>query len=394
MSTTSQPMPATGRDHRVDFYRGIALAMIFVNHIPGTVWENYTSRNFGFSDAAEIFVFLAGFASAFAYAKPFLTGSRLVASIKAWRRAGVLYLVHVTLTMIAIGLFGWAALAFGQGGMLRQFGLEMYMDQPIETLVGTVTLGHQLGYVNILPMYAVILLMLPVMLLIVQVFGRLGLLVASIAFWIATSVFTINVPIYPYEGGWFFNPFAWQLLFAIGLYCGLSKWQRGYSVPFNAYVYAAALAYLLFAFLFVRFDAWGAEEMLGLPFLIAEFDKTFVTVPRLLHVLALIYVFAHAPTSSPLARISRGNPFAMLGRHSLPVFAVGTTLSLVCQVIRFDQPASLARDTIIILAGLGLQFALAAYIDWWRGAQADVARRKMEKAVGQPTPPTAAMMRP
>ena len=59
------------RDLRIDFFRGLALVMIFVNHVPGNVFETLTSRNFGFSDATEIFVFLAGYAAALDYSRNF-----------------------------------------------------------------------------------------------------------------------------------------------------------------------------------------------------------------------------------------------------------------------------------------------------------------------------------
>ena len=381
-SETAVPPPKPVRDQRVDFYRGIALAMIFVNHVPGNVWENYTSRNFGFSDAAELFVFLAGFASAFAYARPFLAGAPLLTTLKAWRRAGVLYLVHIMLTMFAVGLFSWAALAFGRGDMMMHFGLETFITRPVEVLVGVITLSHQLGYVNILPMYSVILLMLPLHLLLVRTIGRGGMLAAAVLFWLVTGLLRLDIPNFPYPGGWFFNPFAWQLIFAIGLYCGLTKWQRGApAVPFNRWLYALAILYLIGAFVFVGLEAWGAERLLGWPFLISYFDKTFVTLPRLLHVLALIYIFAHAPASSPLQRVGAGNPFTMLGRHSLPVFALGTALSLIAQVVHFDRPPGFVFDTLLISAGLALQFGLAAYLDWW-GAAKPGARSRPAAAAG------------
>ena len=51
-------MPRT--PNAVDFWRGIALITIFVNHIPGIYFERFTHRNVSFSDSAELFVFLAG----------------------------------------------------------------------------------------------------------------------------------------------------------------------------------------------------------------------------------------------------------------------------------------------------------------------------------------------
>ncbi|WP_152047766.1 OpgC family protein [Aureimonas psammosilenae] len=364
----------------MDFFRGIALAMIFVNHVPGNLWENFTTRNFGFSDSAELFVFLAGFASAFAYAKPFLAGHRLLATLKAWRRAGILYLVHATLTLFAIGLFAWGALAFGDGGLLRENNLAALEAAPVDTLMGLATLGHQLKFVNILPMYMVLLLALPALLALCDRFGRGGMMLASFALWVASALFWLNMPNHPADGGWFFNPFSWQLIFAAGLYCGLARSEGGEGLPFSSTLYGAALAFLLFAFLFVEFELWGMDRALGLPVMLAGFDKTYVSVPRLLHLLALVYVFAHAPRSSVLSRVSGDNPFTRLGRHSLPVFATGTALALMAQVVKFEEPPEIMRDTVLIAGGLGLQFALAHFLDWWREAERQLKASAASKA--------------
>ncbi len=361
-----QPVrPTSGRDYRVDFWRGIALAMIFINHIPGNLLEDYTSRNFGFSDAAEMFVFLAGFASAFAYAPLFFAGHRLVASLKAWRRAGVLYMVHILLSTMAFGLFAWAALALGEGDLLRHSGLNLALSQTVETMVGVATLGHQLGYVNILPMYSLMLLMLPIHLALAAIDRRL-MLGAAIIFWVVTFVLRLDVPAFPLPGGWFFNPFAWQAIFAIGLYCGLTRKEKGVAVPYSAIAYGLCLAYAFIAFVTIRFDLWYVWGKLPFPVLVSGFDKTYVSLPRLLHVLAVCYIFANAPKTSPFAAMSKDNPFVMLGRHSLPVFAVGTMLSLIGQVIKHGQPPAFLFDFVMIGAGLAIQFGLARYLDWWR----------------------------
>ncbi|KQT46225.1 opgC protein [Aureimonas sp. Leaf454] len=386
MPSTELRVPALAgqRDHRVDFYRGIALAMIFVNHVPGNVWESFTTRNFGFSDAAEVFVFLAGFASAFAYGKPFFAGNVVDATLKAWRRAGILYMVHIVLTTVAIAAFAWATLAFGKGGLLHQIGLGEILTHPLETLVGVATLGHQLGYVNILPMYTVLLLMLPLHLALARISPR-TMLAGAVLLWAATGAFRLDIPNFPLPGGWFFNPFAWQLLFAIGLYCGLTKWQRDApAVPYHPVLYGAALVYLAFAFVFVGLDVWGVERQLGLPMLIGQFDKSFVSLPRLLHVLAMIYVFAHAPASSPIASIARGNPFALLGRHALPVFAMGTVLSLIGQIVKFERPPAFLFDTAMVIVGLSLQFALAHALERRRQGRSTARKAPSPAPVPQP----------
>jgi hypothetical protein len=368
MTGLATPVATSGRDHRVDFYRGIALVMIFVNHVPGVLWENFTSRNFGFSDSAELFVFLAGFASAFAYGKGFLQHSPLISTIKAFRRAGVLYLVHIALTMGAVAMFAGAALAFGDGRYAMELGIGHVFAYPLETLFGIGVLGHQLAYVNILPMYSALLLMLPLFLLVLRLYGLRAMLATSAALWLAAGFLRLNLPAYPLPGGWHFNPLAWQFIFVIGLFCGFGALRGRAAVPYHGKLYAAALTYLLFAWAFVGFQLWGAQHMLPLPFLFGDFDKTFVTLPRLLHLLAMIYVFAYAPISSPLSRVGGDNLFTRLGRHSLPIFAVGTLLSLACQIARLNQPTGLLFDTTLILGGLTIQVALALFLDWWREA--------------------------
>ncbi|MCE7027476.1 OpgC family protein [Jiella avicenniae] len=380
MNIAARPPISASRDHRVDFWRGIALVMIFINHVPGNLYENFTSRNFGFSDAAELFVFLAGFASAYAYGRLFFAGHRLVATLKAWRRAGVLALVQLMLGTLALGIFSWGALALGRGELLSRIGLSQFISAPIETMIGFATMTHQLGYVNILPMYAVLLLMLPALLAL----ARMGLnlmLGVSATLWLLAAVFGIDPPNYPLPGGWFFNPFSWQLIFAIGLYCGFRRIEGGLSVPFRPWLMALAGAYCMIAFLTIRFDLWSWWGALPFPVMLTGFDKTYVSLPRLLHTLAIIYLFANAATTSPFSTVTRDNPFAMLGRHSLPVFALGTVLSLTGQVIKYDQTSHFLTDTLLISAGIAIQFALARFLDWWAVAQKVVLGPKAGRAV-------------
>lgn len=380
MTIAALPRPQSGRDHRVDFWRGVALVMIFVNHIPGNLYENYTSRNFGFSDAAELFVFLAGFASAYAYGRVFFAGHRLVATLKAWRRAGVLVLVQYMMSILALGVFSWGALALGRGELLSRNGLSQFIAAPVETMIGFAAMTHQLGYVNILPMYAVLLFLLPALLALARISLNL-MLGVSVTIWLLAYVFAIDLPNYPLPGGWFFNPVSWQLILALGLYCGFQRIERGYAVAFHPWVMALAGAYCMVAFLTIRFDLWSWWESLPFPILVSGFDKTYVSLPRLLHMAALIYLFANAAQTSPFSTVTRDNPLAMLGRHSLPVFALGTVLSLFGQVIKYDHQPHFLTDTLLIAGGIAIQFALARFLDWWATAQKVTLGPKGARAV-------------
>src|SRR3569833_2679152 len=56
-----------GRDLRIDACRGIALWCIFLDHVPNNIGSWLTLRNYGFSDAAEMFMFVSGVTCALAY---------------------------------------------------------------------------------------------------------------------------------------------------------------------------------------------------------------------------------------------------------------------------------------------------------------------------------------
>lgn len=94
----------TGRDLRIDFFRGLALVFIFWDHIPHNPLGQVTPRNFGFSDAAEIFVFLAGYAAVLAYGKLLLRDGYAVACLRVLRRVWVLYVAHIFLLAVLMGV--------------------------------------------------------------------------------------------------------------------------------------------------------------------------------------------------------------------------------------------------------------------------------------------------
>ena len=104
--------PGSGRDVRLDMFRGMALVIIFVTHVPGLVFAGLTPRAFGFTDAAEAFVLLAGLAAYFAYAPAFLHGemgwSRMArGAFPIFTRVWQLYITHVALVLLITGILAY-----------------------------------------------------------------------------------------------------------------------------------------------------------------------------------------------------------------------------------------------------------------------------------------------
>jgi hypothetical protein len=157
----AMPKAKRPRDRRIDVFRGLALAMIFINHVPGTIFEHLTSRNFGFSDAAEGFVYISGTSAALAYGE--LMGQpRLWPGIsRIWSRAWTLYLVHMMITAWVIGIAAATLRVGGDPSLFTKDNVQVIFEDMAGVLTGIPLMTHQIGYVNILPMYAVLLLACP-----------------------------------------------------------------------------------------------------------------------------------------------------------------------------------------------------------------------------------------
>lgn len=361
--TTGVP---TGRDPRLDMFRGLALVMIFINHVPGTIYETFTNRNFGFSDAAEAFVFMSGLAAGLAYSNRFRGGDLWAATAKVWARARQLYFVHITITMLSLAIFAAAAKWFGLPELLSKNNIAPIFQQPLSAIVGLPLLSYQLGYLNILPLYMMLLLATP-LLMIVGLRRPWLVLSLSLLLWAVAGQWRLNLPNFPQSGGWFFNPLAWQVLFVVGLLSGAAMKVGSRFIPYSRGLWVAAGAFLLFVLLWMKIpplgelgrQGLGALSKLGVPFYITWFDKSFLALPRLLHALALFYFLAFLPGVRQAAGSALAAPLRLLGRQGLPVFATGTVFSMLLQAIKEGRQPDPLFDGMLLGAGLVALWLLA-----------------------------------
>lgn len=394
-TTARAPSP---RDPRIDLFRGLLLVMIFIDHVPGNWYENLTLRNWGFSDAAESFFIMSGMAAGLAYtggvARWRETGLWLgIAPI--WKRAWVLYLTHIFLTMAGIAIFAIGAEAFGLTELLTKINMRQVFQNTGPALIGIVTLGHQIGYVNILPAYTVLLLAAPFALLLGQR-APLALLAASIVLWFITGLLRLNLPAYPNPGGWFFNPFAWQLIFVIGLLTGIALRHGNRFVPKNRTLFAVATGWIVFVLAWIYAPGFGPVmdgimarlEALGLPFHITSQDKTFLPLLRLLHVLAVAYIISCLPSVARLSAHPYAEPLRVMGRQGLLVFSAGALLSLAGQAVFVYFEGVTIVPWLFIPAGTVVLWALAWLADWKRRA-GQPARQSLVQKGGSMSPVAA-----
>lgn len=368
MPDPAPSLPAgSPRDPRLDVFRGLALVMIYVNHVPGTVYETLTSRNFGLSDAAEGFVLMSGLATGLAYGRGMRQRPCWPTVGRIWHRAWTLYRVHLLTVACAIAIAAATARWFGQTRLLFANELGVLFRDPTGFLIGVPLLTHQLGYLNILPMYAVLLLVTPALLWLGLRRPRL-LLGLSVLVWLVTGLREWNLPAFPNPGGWFFNPLAWQLIFVVGLLAGIAAREGRVFFPVRrgwqglaAGILLAGLAWSKVPAVFEAFSAglgWAADH--GVHRFFRMVEKTYLAWPRLLHMLALAYLLGSLDVVRRACGSAAAAPLALLGRHALPVFALGSVLCFAGQAIKDVAPPSLALDSAVIFGGLALQLLLAA----------------------------------
>ena len=344
------PPPRRERDPRIDLFRGIALVMILIDHMPGNPYEFLTIRNFGFSDAAEAFFVMSGVAAGIAYSGAVARrmrgeGTLWSAISPMWSRAWTLYLTQILLTVVAMALFAWAADTFLRGEFRVWHNLGLMYARTSEALLGLALLTYQIGYVNILPTYTVLLIVAPLVIALGLRAPRLTLAL-SLAVWMAGGLWDWNIPNHPGGGGWFFAPTSWQAVFVLGLMIGIRHRDGARLVPVSRPLFALAAGFLalVLAWRFVpglgpalnhKMAQAGA---LGVPDVFVSHNKTYLGLPRLLHVMALAYVISCIPairswSAHPGLRVLR-----LLGQQGLLVFALGTVLALCGQILMEVEP--------------------------------------------------------
>jgi hypothetical protein len=202
----------------------------------------------------------------------------------------------------------------------------------------------------------------------------LWLMAVSVAVWLAAGIWRLGPPNYPTSGVWFFNPLTWQVIFITGLLTGVAMKDGRRFVPIRRWLQVLTGVFLVYAALSVQFPAvskvtghtlWLAKETFHLPWNLTAFDKTYVTGPRLLHILALAYFLSSFAFIRRACAHWIATPFELLGRQALPVFALGSVLCIGLQGIKHVTGQDFATDALIIAVGLALQFALAAARQYW-----------------------------
>ncbi|MEZ0172460.1 OpgC family protein [Microvirga sp. TS319] len=361
-------MAASKRNTTIDFWRGLVLVIIFVNHIPGNLIEHITPRNFGLSDSTEAFIFISGLSIALVYGPRLPQGDLFGVVRQCLQRAFKLYRVHLLLTAGAIAVFSIGYELSEEIGLIEEHGRNAVFGDTAKGITGIILLGHQLGYFNILPLYITLMFWAPVALVLARVHAGLALLVSAAVYVLARAgVLTLHS--WPEPGTWFFNPFAWQFLFTLGIVTGLLMLER--PVPYRRALVVSALAFVILSLVAMTAGFGLMPWLYEIALTKLDLVKHDLGVVRMLHFLALAYLVTQFRIGDALKTTIVGPDLVRLGQNGLTVFAVGSLLSALGQVIMtLAAVKSSASPQIIgmvftILGIIGL-LALARYLEWNR----------------------------
>jgi hypothetical protein len=376
-------LPEKGRDLRLDLFRGIANWAIFLDHIPDNVVNWITTRNYGFSDAADLFVFISGYTASFVYARMMLERGFLVGATRLTKRVWQLYVAHIILFVIYIASISYLALRFGDSEMINEFNVAGLVDNATETLRQGLFLRFKPLNLDVLPLYIVLMGLFPPVLWFMLRKPDLTM-VLSVALWLTARHFGLNLNAYP-AGQWYFNPYCWQVLFVFGAWCAMGGARRSMTLINAPITLWLCLGYMLFALVMTMAGRFPTLAGMFPEWLFSAFnpnDKTNLAPYRFIHfVVIVILVIRFVPKDWPGLEWKGFDPIIVCGQQSLAVFCVGVFLSFVGHFELSMSSGSLFAQIFVSVAGIAIMTTVAYYISW---------SKKQDKPLKPPPPKPAA----
>ena len=359
------------RDLRLDFFRGLSLFFIFIDHIPNNVLSYATLQMVAFSDAAEVFIFISGYTAALVYGQLLVRRGTLIATAQIYYRVWQLYVAHIFIFMIYTAEVSYAMLKLQTETYSEELRLSSFLQEPHVAVVKMMLLQYQPELLDILPLYIVLLAAFPIVLLL-QRRRPFAPLILSFAVYLLTLYFGWVPKTYPNDEGWFFNPFAWQFLFIVGATAGTAQSAAQPPLPHWPWIPRAAIAVAV-AVVVIKLS-WLAHDLWdGIPALFhdqleeAAGDKSNLSPVRLISFFALALTIVHfMPRDSAILRHPLSRLVIVCGQHSLHVFCLGILLSVLGRFIVNSVYSGVLMQVAVNIAGVALMIALAQLMSWYK----------------------------
>jgi hypothetical protein len=361
-------LPASSRDLRLDFFRGLALMFIFVDHIPENILSYFTIQAVEFFDAAEVFIFISGYTAALVYGQTLVSQGRLYATARILGRAWQLYVAHIFLFVMFIAEVSYTVTTFNNPMYNDEMRVGDFLNEPHVAIVKALLLEFQPTFLDILPLYILLLLIFPVVLLGLRS-RPLIVLVPSFLLYLLVQATDLSVPAYPEGHVWYFNPLAWQFLFIVGAALGLpwrpeqrwSRWARP-ALPLAVTVVAAGLIKLSWTIhgIWDPFPGLLLKELWPV-------NKNNLSLIRVIPFFAAVAVVVIVvPANAAILRSSAAKPLVLCGQQSLEIFCLGILLSALGHFVLSEYDSAITIQLLVNLAGILVMCLTARMLDWYK----------------------------
>jgi len=357
--------------------------IIYVAHCRGNVLYDYIPARFGLSDSADMFVFISGMTVSIAFGATFVRDGWLMGTARIAYRCAQLYAAQIGTFLAVAVVVVVGSRWYGDTDYIAVEQIQRFYNDTGNALVGLVTLTYVPHNIDILPLYIVLLASVPIAMALARLDRRL-VLAASIGLYVAASVFDLNLPANAdNQAVWFFDPFAWQLVFFTGFAV-----RRGWIVVSldSKFLLGVSVAILVGGLLYAlptTFEHVGAIHRFRL-WIYDNTNKTVMDPLRYFHFLAMAYVVLvllkgrqQVLLSAPL------RPFIKCGQQALSIFTSGIVLSVIGGMV-FDHagtgPLTQIAVNVVTFATL---VAIAYGVAWFKAAP---WKRRLEAAVGVACP--------
>ena len=362
-------MPASSRDLRLDFFRGLALILIFVDHIPENILSYFTIQAVEFFDAAEVFIFISGYTAALVYGQTLVSQGALYATARILGRAWQLYVAHIFLLVMFIAEVSYTVTTFNNPMYNDEMRVGDFLNEPHVAIVKALLLEFQPTFLDILPLYILLLVIFPVVLLGLRL-RPLIVLVPSFLLYLLDQATNLSVPAYPEGHVWYFNPLAWQFVFIVGAALGFpgrhdrrwSRWARRV-LPLAVFFVAAGFAIKL---------SWTIHGIWD-PFpglLLKELwpvNKNNLSLIRVIPFFAAVAIVAViVPANTAFLRSLAAKPLVLCGQQSLEIFCLGILLSALGHFVLSEYDSAISIQLLVNLAGILVMCLTARMLDWYK----------------------------
>jgi hypothetical protein len=278
------------------------------------------------------------------------------------------YLLTAVLTLLSGALLVFFRL---NPPMVPLTGWPPFASQPLREAFNILVLRRQPYLSSVLPMYVMFALCVPFIVPLARRSAAAALLL-GVAVWAVArplaALFSIDD-----VSDWAFNPFAWQLMFVLGIVCRLHPLSEGFHASTTArWLVRAGLAAAL---------AFAVVKLFVLTQPLPGTYKQNLSMDRVINFLAILWLTTRLVRLGSIAWIAERLPAVVrVGRTGLVCFVTGTLVSLIVDTATPHGFHGLTGTLVALSGDLVAIAAMLVIARGWSGWKGDPLRAAVSGA--------------